>query len=662
MVIVMNSKINKTFRYFQKYGFFETFKKIGRTIQFRLKVKFSFNRNGIYKLTKTELSHVTLKSGKKHVYIFMNIPYYDVGGGQRGSQLAKTFNKMGFLVDYLYLQDSSETKKHKMDLPLNSHRKIQSVNLEQFEKNINSSDLFIFESPSSQFIPFLEIAQKNKCPIIYESIDNWETSLGNLFFERKNLKKFLSSAKVLVGTSKLLVEQLQNYLKEFKIKNKEVYYLPNAVDSDLFDCRLTYQKPVDLKIGEKTLLYYGSLWGEWFDWELVFTIATELPNVSINLIGEYSNILDIVSRAPKNVHFLGLKKQIDLPHYLAYSDFAILPFRTDEIGQYVSPLKIFEYIAMNRTVLSTDLLDISGYPNVYASNDVNEWIDIINQEVKHDYLQSRMFVCDNDWYHRCTKLLDYSVGERKCNPDFYNNISLVILNYNNKNVIFECIQSILKFNAKYQCEIIVVDNQSTDGSYEMLEKQDGIKLYRNDKNGCSSGRNLGIQYATKKYVMFLDSDQWILHQDWLDNYIDIFLSDHTVGAIGWAAGWFNRDGYSYHVVDSFPYKYMPPMVLYRNDIGYLGTGGMMLERELLNSVGGFDLFYDPTCYEDTDLSLKIRDTSMEIVYCSYLGVGHLPHQTTKSGSDAHDKLIKEKGDYFVKKWKNKNPDLLKYTK
>jgi len=45
-----------------------------------------------------------------------------------------------------------------------------------------------------------------------------------------------------------------------------------------------------------------------------------------------------------------------------------------------------------------------------------------------------------------------------------------------------------------------------------------------------------------------------------------------------------------------------------------------------------------------------------------LGVGHIPHQTTKAGSSDHDKLILEKGNYFVDKWKKKNPNLLNYKK
>ena len=87
-----------------------------------------------------------------------------------------------------------------------------------------------------------------------------------------------------------------------------------------------------------------------------------------------------------------------------------------------------------------------------------------------------------------------------------------------------------------------------------------------------------------------------------------------------------------------------------------------MTRKIFNEIGGFDENYDPTCYEDTDISLKIRDYNKEIIYCPYLGIEHLPHQTTKSGSLQHEKLIKKKGKYFINKWKQKNPELLDYKK
>lgn len=659
----MSSKIQKVKEYYTENGLKETVKKVYRYTSFKLKVKNPSKSNTVYKLSKTEKQVITTKTEKK-VYIFTNIPYFDVGGGQRAAQLAKTFNNMGYQVEYYYAFNSSETVKHSMLLPVTVHKKIGKLKLGEFENKIDENSIFIFEAPMDMFLPFLKIAEKKKSKIIYENIDNWETSLGNMFFSEKALKEFLEKSTVLVGTAKLLVEQINKYLEKYKILNKQVIYLPNAVDSDLFEPRKEYEKPQDLIKGSKTLIYYGSLWGSWFNWEIIEQVATNCKDTSINLIGDYAGIIDIVKKMPKNVHFLGLKKQTELPSYLYYSDYAILPFKTDEIGKYVSPLKIFEYIAMNKPVISTPLDDILEYKNVDCSNDSKDWIKWINEGIDFNKEERNYFISENDWYSRASKIIQNLEKSKKCDIEFYDNISIIILNYNNKNVIENCLDSILKFNDRYNVEIIVVDNQSTDGSYELLQEKykEKIKLYRNSKNGCSSGRNLGVKNATKEYIMFLDSDQWILHKYWLEPYIEILNKDKKVGALGWAAGWFNKDGYSYHVVDSFPYKYMPPIGLYRCDIGYLGTGGMILKKELFDKIEGFDLHYDPTCYEDTDLSLKVRNEGLEIAYTTYLGVGHLPHQTTKSGSKEHNNLIKSKGDYFVSKWKKINPKLLKYIK
>lgn len=286
---------------------------------------------------------------------------------------------------------------------------------------------------------------------------------------------------------------------------------------------------------------------------------------------------------------------------------------------------------------------------------LNSDIQIIKE--KNEKLQSN----ENKeyWFNKCNNKINNIQDVPK---KFKNNLSIIILNYNNKNIIKKCIDSLLSYNYRYNYEIIVVDNRSNDGSYEMLaeEYKNKIKIIRNKKNGCASGRNLGVSIAKGEYIMFLDSDQWAISENWLDNYLNIM--NENVGAIGWAAGWFNKNGYAEHITDSFPFRYMPPKFMSREDIGYLGTGGFIISKKLFNKLQGFDLAYDPTCYEDTDLSLKIRDVGERIIYCPYLGVEHLPHQTTNIKSKEHEKLAEEKGKYFVNKWRLKNSKLLKYIK
>ena len=87
-----------------------------------------------------------------------------------------------------------------------------------------------------------------------------------------------------------------------------------------------------------------------------------------------------------------------------------------------------------------------------------------------------------------------------------------------------------------------------------------------------------------------------------------------------------------------------------------------MSKALFEEIDGFDEYYDPTCYEDTDLTLKIRHAGKECYYSPCLGVVHLPHQTTKAGSEAHMKRITEKQKYFAEKWRQLNPALLSYIR
>jgi len=659
--------IKKSWNYYKINGFVSTLKAVYRKM-FKKNITYVENpmKNFTLKLTEEEKEFSKLKNRK--VFIFGTVPYYDVGGGQRSSQLSKIFNMMGYAVHYIYAFDSSESKIFHISMPLVLHKSVDSFAIEEFNNLIDKDDICIFEAPIEKFNVFLLVAKDRQAKVVYENIDNWETSLGSMFFNEHTLINMLKHADMVVATAALLVEQTTKYFETYNLPKKEVYYLANAVDDELFEPRKSYEKPKDLIQGEKTLIYYGSLWGEWFDWKLLESVAAANPNYSINLIGDYEPVRDKQNSLPENVHFLGLKKQTELPAYLVYSDYAILPFKCCDIGNYVSPLKIFEYISMNKLVLATNLPDIAGYPNVINSNSAEDWNRVLKSDKEVDLVKRDEFVFDNNWYNRASKIVDalFPDQSNRVDEEFYDNVSIIVLNYNNKNVIFRNIDTLLKYNTRYNYEIIVVDNNSSDGSYEELLNKykdiNNVNIVRNKKNGCSSGRNLGVSQAKKQYILFLDSDEWILHKYWLDNYLSILNSNPKIGAVGWSAGWFNKQGYAYKYDAWYEHRYMSPNMLYRSDIGYLATCGFLIKKELFDKIEGFDLFYDPTCYEDTDLSLKVRHANYEIVYSTYLGVGHLPHQTTKSGSDSHTKLLNQKGDYFVKKWKEKNPKLLEYIK
>lgn len=540
--------VSKVYNHYKYHGLKVTINAIIYKLKLKLKiVKNSpqyidmFEKYKNFNLNDDIKNKDIIYKNSKNVYIFATVPYFDVGGGQRSSQLSKIFNKFGFSIYYIYAYECSESNIPLISIPTTYHKFINNVNYEELEDTVKEDDIFIFEGPIKLFDKYLALAKLKNAKVIYENIDNWETSLGLMLFNRDTLKMMLNNADMIVATAKKLVLQTEEYIKEYCSEKKEVYYLANAVDDEIFEPRKKYEKPEDLKIGEKTLLYYGSLWGEWFDWDIIEEVAKSNENISINLIGDCSGIPQIISRMPDNVHFLGIKKQIELPSYLTYSDFALLPFKIGKIGDYVSPLKIFEYISMNTPVLATDLPDIQNYPNVFVSGKAKDWIEQINTYKKDEKAQELRdeFIYNNNWYNRCTKMLDvlFPENSKRIDDTVYGQVSVVVLNYNNKKVITNCVDTLLKFNGRYNYQIVVVDNMSSDGSYEILKERYGnsITLVRNSKNGCSSGRNLGVENSKGKYILFLDSDEWILNKYWLDSYLKLISSNPKIGAIGWGA-------------------------------------------------------------------------------------------------------------------------------
>lgn len=89
-------------------------------------------------------------------------------------------------------------------------------------------------------------------------------------------------------------------------------------------------------------------------------------------------------------------------------------------------------------------------------------------------------------------------------------VVIIILNWNRRDELIECLESVKKINYS-NYETIVVDNGSTDGSPQViLERFPWVKLIRNQKNvGVSKARNIGIRYALKNnvdYILLLDND------------------------------------------------------------------------------------------------------------------------------------------------------------
>jgi len=191
-------------------------------------------------------------------------------------------------------------------------------------------------------------------------------------------------------------------------------------------------------------------------------------------------------------------------------------------------------------------------------------------------------------------------------------VTAIIVNWNDKDVIVECIQSLLDQN-RNKIDIIVSDNGSKDGSVEFIRKRfPSIKIIENGKNlGFGSAINRGLGLAKGDYLLFLNSDLK-LHSKCVGELAKVLENDSNVGGtipkilhidqqniINSLGVLINYTGIAY------------PNLLGQKDPGYQepfesACGGIfMLKREVYETVGGFDedLFL---YHEDHDLSWRIR--------------------------------------------------------
>lgn len=100
-------------------------------------------------------------------------------------------------------------------------------------------------------------------------------------------------------------------------------------------------------------------------------------------------------------------------------------------------------------------------------------------------------------------------------------VSIIIVNFNGGNILQECVNSIFQ-TVKHSFEIILIDNNSSDNSHlECKENFPEIKLIVNNENIGLTARNLGIEKAKGKFIVFLDSDT-VVTVNWLEILIESF--------------------------------------------------------------------------------------------------------------------------------------------
>lgn len=249
-------------------------------------------------------------------------------------------------------------------------------------------------------------------------------------------------------------------------------------------------------------------------------------------------------------------------------------------------------------------------------------------------------------------------------PAFQNHetyeVSIVIPVYNKKAYTLACLSSLTANVSKHiRYEVIVIDNDSTDGTGAALAKIPGLVYKHNKKNmGFVDACNQGAKMAKGEYIVFLNNDT-LVQKGWLESLLDTIVRD-SVGIVGSklvypsnklqeAGGIVFNDasGHNYGR-DSSPddYKYN-----YVRDVDYCSGASIIIRKDFFFELGGFDRLYAPAYYEDTDLSFETRKAGKRVVYQPKSVIYHVEGGTAgtnpNSGFKRYQGINKVK---FEKKW------------
>lgn len=231
-------------------------------------------------------------------------------------------------------------------------------------------------------------------------------------------------------------------------------------------------------------------------------------------------------------------------------------------------------------------------------------------------------------------------------------LSIIILNYNTKELLEDCLNSVRKYMDEVPMEVIVSDNSSTDGSPEMIkEKFPWVKYTEGPNGGFSKGNNRARPLVTGEMILFLNPDT-VVHRNVFLKTVKYLREHDDVGALTCKlvlpGGKIDKDvrrrfptpkiAFEHLVLGvdkNYWYEDIPEDVTH--EVEAIQGAFFLARKDILDKVGWFDeeYFFDG---EDIDLSYQIYKAGYKLIYYPEVEVTHLKGVTKGKVSEWRHKV------------------------
>jgi len=218
--------------------------------------------------------------------------------------------------------------------------------------------------------------------------------------------------------------------------------------------------------------------------------------------------------------------------------------------------------------------------------------------------------------------------------------SIVIPVYNHCAHTLACLRALAAHPPLASCEILVIDDGSSDATTEWMPQIEGLRYHVRPQNGgFIAACNDGLRLSRGEYVVLLNNDT-IPQPGWLDALLDTFARSPDAGLVGSqllypdgrlqeAGGVVFSDGscWSYGRFESAE----DPRFSALRDVHYCSGAALAVPRALFEQLGGLDTRYAPAYYEDTDLAFRVRAAGKRVLVQPASRVVH--DEGTSNGTD-----------------------------
>ena len=202
--------------------------------------------------------------------------------------------------------------------------------------------------------PAFELARRMRPRrLIYDCLDLFPSFAGGMRGRLlAAMERDLSRAAFAVAVTSRDLE------RRWSTRHPRVVRIPNGVEIDLFGAaQASLETPPELaRLPRPRLGYVGTV-GHWLDMALLKHVAEQRPQWPIAVVGPVEPGAS-PSSLPPNLTLLGERPYASLPAYLAAMDVLLIPFRLMDLTHAVNPIKLYEYCAIGKPIVSTPIAEV----------------------------------------------------------------------------------------------------------------------------------------------------------------------------------------------------------------------------------------------------------------------------------------------------------------